>query len=93
MDPVLIEKVVGYTSALLVSFLNLPQAIKVFRTCSAESLSSWSLGLHLLNSLLWLCYGLLIAKTPIVFANLCYLATNIALIVFKLHFNKERIQA
>lgn len=86
MDFPTIETVIGYSSALLVSLLNLPQAVKIYRQRSADGISMATIALHLGNSLLWLLYGSLLGQLPIILANCSYLLTNVAMLALKLRF-------
>ena len=61
----LIELIIGYAAALLVSLLQLPQVYKTYQIKSADELSIYMILLNFLASILWLVYGIILDKPPI----------------------------
>jgi len=81
---------IGYCAAFLTTFAFLPQAIHSWRT---RNLSGVSLGMYSLFTAgvgLWLIYGLIIEKWPLILANAITFALALAILLLKLrHTSKD----
>jgi MtN3 and saliva related transmembrane protein len=77
---------IGYCATVVGSLLLVPQVIKTYKTRRVHDLSFLFIILYILNSVLWLAYGLLIDAKPVAIANAVALALCIAQLVFKLRF-------
>jgi MtN3 and saliva related transmembrane protein len=78
---------VGYFAGFLTTIAFVPQVLKTWKSKSASDLS---LGMFLVFSLgvfCWLIYGILLAKTPMIFWNMVTLILALALLVMKLKFD------
>lgn len=75
--------VLGMVAATLTTVSFLPQVIKVWQTRSTKDLSI--ITLIALNSgiILWLIYGLLINKAPIIVANVFTLSLTLTMLFLK----------
>jgi MtN3 and saliva related transmembrane protein len=83
LEPHQIE-VIGYCAAFLTTFAFLPQAIQSWRT---RDLSGVSLGMYSLFTTgvgLWLIYGLIIEKWPLILANALTFALALSILLLKL---------
>ena len=83
LEPHQIE-VIGYCAAFLTTFAFLPQAIQSWRT---RDLSGVSLGMYSLFTVgvgLWLIYGLIIGKWPLILANALTFALALSILLLKL---------
>jgi MtN3 and saliva related transmembrane protein len=84
-------EIIGYCAAFLTTIAFLPQAIHSWRT---RNLSGVSLGMYSLFTAgvgLWLIYGLVIEKWPLIFANAITFALALSILVLKLrHTSKDR---
>ena len=74
---------VGSLAAFLTTIAFVPQVLKIWRSKSARDISlpmylSFTAGVAL-----WLVYGVMIASTPIVVANIVTLCLALAVIVMK----------
>ncbi len=59
----------GYAAAVTATLMMLPQVIKAFRTKEMSDVAQGTVILYLLNCALWLSYGLLVEKPPLIAAN------------------------
>jgi len=78
---------IGYLAAFLTTCAFIPQAVQSWRT---RDLSGISLGMYSLFTLgvgLWLVYGLIIEKWPLILANSVTLALALSILVLKLRHN------
>jgi MtN3 and saliva related transmembrane protein len=92
MDPIQIE-IIGYCAAFLTTVAFLPQAIWSWRT---RDLSGISLGMYSLFTTgvgLWLIYGLIIEKWPLILANALTFTLALSILILKLrHTAKNKKQ-
>jgi len=79
---------VGSLAGLVSVITFLPQVIKLWKTKSAKDLSSLTLLFLFVNVSLWLTYGIMVNDTPIMRTNGIVLAMIIAMIYFKIRYNK-----
>ncbi len=80
---------IGYCATVVGSLLLVPQVIKTYKTRRVHDLSFLFIILYILNSVLWLAYGLLIDAKPVAIANVVALGLCIAQLVFKLRFRDK----
>lgn len=83
LEPHEIE-IIGYCAAFLTTIAFLPQAIQSWRT---RDLSGISLGMYSLFTVgvgLWLVYGLIIEKWPLILANALTFALALSILWLKL---------
>ena len=83
LEPYQIE-IIGYCAAFLTTIAFLPQAIWSWRT---RDLSGISLGMYSLFTAgvgLWLVYGLIIEKWPLILANAMTFALALSILMLKL---------
>jgi MtN3 and saliva related transmembrane protein len=83
LEPHQIE-IIGYCAAFLTTIAFLPQAIRSWRT---KDLSGISLGMYSLFTAgvgLWLIYGLIIEKWPLIMANALTFALALSILLLKL---------
>lgn len=77
-------EIIGYCAAFLTTIAFLPQAIQSWRT---RDLSGISLGMYSLFTAgvgLWLVYGLVIEKWPLILANALTFILALSILVLKL---------
>jgi MtN3 and saliva related transmembrane protein len=83
-------EIIGYCAAFLTTVAFLPQAIHSWKT---RNLSGVSLGMYSLFTAgvgLWLIYGLIIEKWPLILANAITFALALSILLLKLrHTSKE----
>ena len=83
-------EIIGYCAAFLTTFAFLPQAIQSWRT---RDLSGISVGMYSLFTVgvgLWLIYGLIIEKWPLIVANALTFALALSILVLKLRAGKSQ---
>ena len=88
LEPHQIE-LIGYADAFLTTFAFVPQAIVSWRT---RDLSGVSLGMYSLFTFgvgLWLIYGLIIEKWPLILANAITFALALSILVLKLRYPRK----
>jgi MtN3 and saliva related transmembrane protein len=89
LQPFHIE-IIGYCAAFLTTIAFLPQAIQSWRT---RDLSGISVGMYSLFTIgvgLWLIYGLIIEKWPLIVANALTFALALSILVLKLRAGKSQ---
>ena len=77
-------EIIGYCAAFLTTVAFLPQAIQSWRT---KDVSGISLGMYTLFTIgvgLWLIYGLIIEKWPLILANAVTFALAPSILLLKL---------
>lgn len=83
-------EIIGYCAAFLTTIAFLPQAIQSWRT---RDLSGISLGMYSLFAVgvgLWLIYGLIIEKWPLIVANALTFALALSILLLKLRHTSRR---
>lgn len=83
-------EIIGYCAAFLTTIAFLPQAIHSWRT---RNLSGVSLGMYSLFTVgvgLWLIYGLIIEKWPLIVANALTLALALSILLLKLRHTSPK---
>jgi MtN3 and saliva related transmembrane protein len=89
LQPYQIE-IIGYCAAFLTTIAFLPQALQSWRT---RDLSGISVGMYSLFTVgvgLWLIYGLIIEKWPLIVANALTFALALSILVLKLRDGKSK---
>jgi MtN3 and saliva related transmembrane protein len=89
LQPHYIE-IIGYCAAFLTTIAFLPQAIQSWRT---RDLSGISVGMYSLFTIgvgLWLIYGLIIEKWPLIVANALTFTLALSILVLKLRDDKPK---
>ena len=83
-------EIIGYCAAFLTTIAFLPQAIQSWRT---RDLSGISLGMYSLFTVgvgLWLIYGLIIEKWPLILANALTFALALSILLLKLRNSSHK---
>lgn len=83
-------EIIGYCAAFLTTIAFLPQAIQSWRT---RDLSGISVGMYSLFTVgvgLWLIYGLIIEKWPLIVANALTFALALSILVLKIRDGKSK---
>ena len=83
-------EIIGYCAAFLTTIAFLPQAIQSWRT---RDLSGVSLGMYSLFTAgvgLWLVYGLIIEKWPLILANAMTFALALSILLLKLRHTSKK---
>ena len=76
-------EILGFTAALLTTISFLPQAIKVWKTRSAEDLSLAMFLLFTIGVFLWLIYGIMLNNYPVIISNSFTLVFALSILAFK----------
>ena len=80
---------IGYIAAACTSFAFLPQALRIWRTRSAEDISLAMYLILVTGVVLWIVYGALIRSAPLVAANTTSLLLAGAVLAGKLRFSRR----
>lgn len=83
LQPQQIE-IVGYCAAFLTTIAFIPQAIQSWRTRDLSGVSVGMYGLFTIGVGLWLIYGLIIEKWPLILANALTFVLALSILVLKL---------
>ena len=84
-----LANLVGYSAAVVGTFLMLPQVLKSWRTKRVEDLSFGMTVLYFFNCLLWLIYAILITAVPMIVANSAGLIISIIQVGLKLKYRER----
>ena len=82
--------IIGYTGAILASFILWPLAYKTLKTRDVEALSPYTIFIQLLASLLWFIYGMLRNDYPLVIVQISLLVSNSIIAYSYLKFNAPK---
>jgi len=63
------KDVIGYVAALFTTFSLLPQIIRIWKLKEARDISLFMPLMVSIGAVLWLVYGIMIAETPVIAAN------------------------
>ena len=83
-------EIIGITAAVITTAANVPQAIKIIRTKSTESISTVTYALLLTGFILWLFYGIRKEDLPIILANAISAILAIIILYMKLTAKKSK---
>jgi MtN3 and saliva related transmembrane protein len=78
---------VGFFAGFLTTIAFVPQVLKTWKSKSASDLSLGMFSVFSLGVMCWLIYGIMLAKTPMIFWNMVTLILALALLVMKLKFD------
>lgn len=87
MESWLIEAI-GLVAGVLTTLSFIPQVVKIWRSRSAEDISTTMFLLFLVGILLWLLYGLLRDSLAIILANSVTIVLVVAILVLKYRFSR-----
>ena len=77
-------EIIGYCAAFLTTIAFLPQAVQSWRTRDLSGISVGMYSLFTAGAGLWLIYGLIIEKWPLILANALTFALALSILVLKL---------
>lgn len=80
---------VGYAATVVGTSMMLPQLVRSWRTQHMRDVAWGMITLFLLNCLLWLAYGLMIAAPPMIVANSVGFLISLALLGMKVRFRRN----
>ncbi len=69
MDQVLLTNLIGYAATVVGTFLMMPQVVRAIRTKHMGDVSSVMIVAYIVNCILWLAYGFLLASIPLMLCN------------------------
>lgn len=79
---------IGMVAAILTTIAFMPQAVQVLKTRSVKDISLPMYTILALGVTLWLVYGLLLVKWPIILANAFTLIPVLIILYLKLKYKK-----
>ena len=88
-----VTETIGFVAAACTTFAFIPQAIRVWRTRSAEDISLAMYVILVAGVVLWIVYGVRIHSLPLVFANGTTLVLAGVVLVGKLKLRRGGAQA
>ncbi len=91
LEPHQIE-LIGYCAAFLTTIAFLPQAIRSWRTRDLSGVSLLMYSLFTAGVGLWLVYGLIIGKWPIILANTLTFALALSILLLKLRHTSRHLK-
>ncbi|MFD2365136.1 SemiSWEET transporter [Pseudoduganella sp. GCM10020061] len=80
----------GFAAAACTTFSFVPQVMLVWRTRSADGVSTGMYLIFIAGVALWLLYGLHIGSLPVVLANGMTLVLASSVLLMKWHFERRR---
>ena len=87
MNPI---DLLGYLAAVLTTCSFLPQALLVYRSKNADSISLGMYSAFILGTLSWLAYGVLLGAWPVTVANAVTLSLALWILVMKLRYTRAQ---
>lgn len=84
-------EIIGYCAAFLTTIAFLPQAIQSWRSRDLSGISAGMYSLFTLGVGLWLIYGLIIEKWPLILANALTFALALSILILKLQASRASI--
>jgi len=81
--------IVGYAATVVGTSMMMPQVVRSWRTKQMRDVAWGMITLFLLNCLLWLAYGLMIAAPPMVVANAIGFLISLVLLAMKIRFRRN----
>lgn len=85
-----IAEIVGIGGVIATTSALLPQVIKTFKEKSVEDLSVFMLIMLLINSSLWITYGILKNAEAITWANVVFFLNTLMLFFLKIKHGKKK---
>lgn len=82
-------EIIGYCAAFLTTIAFLPQAIQSWRTRDLAGVSLGMYGLFTAGVGLWLIYGLIIEKWPLILANALTFALALSILILKVRHSLQ----
>lgn len=79
-------ELIGFGAAICTTIAFLPQAIKTWKTKSAEDLSLFMFLIFSVGIVLWLVYGILISSIPMILANAFTFVLAASILYFKIKY-------
>jgi len=77
---------IGYFAALLTTSAFAPQAVRIWKTKSAEDISLATFLMFLIGTISWLTFGIMMNSLPIILANLFTMILAIIILYFKIKY-------
>lgn len=78
--------IVGYAATLVGTSMMMPQVVRSWQTRHMRDVAWGMIALFLVNCLLWLAYGLMIAAPPMIVANSIGFVISLVLLGLKVRF-------
>jgi len=82
--------ILGFVAGIITTLSFLPQVVRVYRNKSGHDISFWMMLLLALGVILWLIYGFLLWRLPIILANAVTLVLVLAILVLKVYYARSR---
>ena len=87
-------ELIGLIAGVCTTVAFVPQVIRVWRLGRADEISLATFLTFSIGTLVWLCYGLLIASVPVILANAITTVLALTILLMKLRFDRvQRIGA
>lgn len=87
MEPVTL---LGLAAGSLTTVAFVPQVVKIWRTRSADDISTVMFLLFSTGVLLWLIYGIAIGSLPVIVSNAITLLLAVVIVLLKLRYKNAR---
>jgi MtN3 and saliva related transmembrane protein len=81
--------ILGSAAGTLTTLALLPQAVRIWRTRSAEDVSAATYATTSAGIALWVAYGVRIRSMPVIVFNLVTLALALLILALKAHFRRR----
>ena len=82
-------QLIGYLAAIFTASTMAPQIIRSIRTKSVEDISLIMISIYVLNTALWLTYGILIKVLPIIIADGIAFCAGTMQLIIKLKYQRS----
>ncbi len=78
--------ILGYVAGFMTAGSFLPQVVKTWKTKSTKDISLGMFVVYVVSTILWICYGFLIAAWPLMATNGAILVMASFILVMKLKY-------
>lgn len=85
-----LDEMFGYLGSSLLIISLIPQIYHSFSTKKLDDLSSWTLGIELTTSVMFLTYGIIIDEIPMIYGNGCVIIELLILCFAKWKYRPRR---
>lgn len=84
-----ITQLLGSIGTILSVATYLPQVVKMWRTRSVTDISMATLIIQIVNVSIWLAYGVLSDKVPLIIVNVFMFTSSAMMIILKIKYGKN----
>ena len=84
------KELYGYIAATITTIAFIPQAIKTWKSKSANDVSYIMLITFIIGLIFWIVYGIKTRTLPVLYANIITLIINLMIIILKISYDTRK---